>query len=209
MIEGPPYDGTGPADRDIAERIVESFNIVGGHLSADAHTHIHRKLGELWSVSPGEVSVADGDVLDIVVENPADSGNIVEVLSWSLGANNDSKVTQYRDSGIYTGNANQVLTQNFDDTVTESSDFNAEFATGADPQLVDTGTDTQFNGGFYTGQTQANKTTATIAGRPELDLTIAEGRSFAIHLEALSAVDPIPGLVITEYEQERDLEPNP
>ena len=186
----------------------ESSNRVGvvaGHLSADAHTHIHRELGELWSISPGEIEVADGDVLDIAVENPTDSGNIVEVLSWSVGANDESKVTQYRDDGLYTGNETAITPQNFDDDITESADTNAEFATGAAPQLVDTATDTQFNGGFYTGQTQAGKTTATVAARPNLDLTISEGRSFAIHMEALSAVEPIPGLVIAEYDADRQL----
>jgi len=197
-----------PTNNDLEYRqttALEKFRFAAGHVSADGHTHIHRELGELWSVAPGEISMADGDVLDIVVENPADSGNVLEVLSWSVGANSDSQVTQYRDDGIYTGNETAITAQNFDDTVTGAANFNAEYATGADPQLVDTSADTQFNGGFYTGSSQADKATATVAARPELDVTVGEGRSFAVHLKALSAVDPIPGLIVAEYGVDREI----
>lgn len=191
-----------------AEYLAGRVEKVAGHISADSHTHIHRELGELWSVSTGEIAVSSGDVLDIVVENPEDSGNVVEILSWSAGTNDDAKITQYRDSGIYTGDETGITPQNFDDNVTGDADVNAEFATGGAPQLVDPATDTQFNGGYYTSGTQGNTTAASVATRPDLDVTIGEGRSFAIHLEALSAVDPIPGVVIAEYERGRDIEPD-
>jgi len=189
-------------------RLNDDFSIVHGHLSADSHAHIHRELGELWSVSTGEVAVSAGDVLDIVVENPADSGNALEVMTWSIGANDSAKVTQYRDSGLYTGTATTITPSNFHDGVSEGSQsFNAEYQSGTGTQLIDTSTDDRFNGGFYTDGSSGSNIRGTVASRPELDITVSEGRSFGLHIEANNAVDPIPGLVIAEYEEGRDLEP--
>jgi hypothetical protein len=189
-------------------RLNDDFNIVAGHLSADGHAHIHRELGELWSTST-DVDVSSGDVLDVVVENPTGSGNVLEVVTWAVSVDGEAKGTQYRDTGIYTGNETAITPNNFDgDIAAGSQDFNAEYATGADPQLVDTGEDTQFNGGDHSSTGQGNRIAATSVSRPALDMVIAEGQSYAIHLEAEEDLNPIVSMVIAEYDQGRDLEAN-
>lgn len=209
MVQGPPYDGTGAANRDAAERLVESFSLVHGHLSADGHGHIHRHLGEMWSIST-DVDVASNDVLDVVIENPTDSGNIIEVLTWSASLDGEAKGTQYRDTGIYTGNETTITPNNFDGEIASGTqDFNAEYATGGSPQLVDTGQDTQFNGGTHSSTGQGNRVSATTASNPGLDVVLAEGQSYAIHIEAGEAINPIVSMSVAEYEQGRDIEPNP
>jgi hypothetical protein len=42
-----------------------------------------------------------------------------------------------------------------------------------------------------------------------LDVVLAEGQSYAIHIEAGEAINPIVSMSVAEYEQGRDIEPNP
>jgi len=189
-------------------RLNDDFNIVAGHLSADGHAHIHRELGELWSIST-DVDVPNGDVLDVVIENPTDSGNVVELITWGVSVDGAAKGTQWRDTGIYTGNETAITPNNFDGAITPGTqDFNAKYAIGGDPQLVNTAEDTQFNGGDHSSTGQGNRIAATSVSHTALDVVIAKGQSYAIHVEADEAINPIVSMVIAEYEQGRDIEPN-
>jgi len=77
---------------------------------------------------------------------------------------------------------------------------------GRPPQLVDTGADAQFNGGVHSGQTAAGgRVTATASSRPGLDATVAEGRSWALHIEADEAVNPIVSVAVAEHVAGRDI----
>lgn len=181
------------------------LRVVHGHLSADSHGHIHQHKGELWSISV-DVDVSSGDVLDVAIENPTDSGNILEILAWGVGIDGESKTTQWRDSGIYSGTATSVTPNNYTGTITAGSqDFDAEYSNGTGTQLVDTGTDTQFNGGFHSTSNRGSRKTATQGERPGIDVTVAEGEAWALHIEADDAINPIVGVTVAEYEKGRSI----
>jgi len=195
-------------DKTPTSRLQDDVGIAGSHLSADNHVHIHRHLGELWSISSPILSVSADDTYDIVVENPTDSGKELEVLFWSYGTDDKAQITHYRDTGIFDATAaTSIEPRNFDGTVADGTQtFNAGYSVGTGDQLIDTANDARFNGGYYTTASQGGNTRATAAERSALDITVPEGDSFGIHyVDGGNGSNPIPALIVAEYEQGRNI----
>lgn len=180
----------------------EELQLANGHLSTADHAHIHRHLGELWGVGV-DVNVGGASTLSVVVNNPSNSGNVVEVVLWSVGLDDQAKVTFWKDADIYTGNNTAITPRSFGGASDGDQTFNAEHGAG----IVNTGSDNQWPGGFHSSSSGfLSGARGSSASRPGLDVVLDEGEDFAVHIDPAADVNPLVEFVLSEYTVGRSIE---
>lgn len=74
-------------DSDSKWTDISMGDTIDGHLSTANHTHIHRHIDELYkSGSEGVITGVADATQDWVIENPTDSGNLVEIIQYKVTA---------------------------------------------------------------------------------------------------------------------------
>lgn len=187
-----------------AAHALSNMSFAAGHLSADPHTHIHNHLNELFIAgSDGVLSNVSEADQDYVVQNPSDSGKLVEFIHYKMTASTTYGTEQYENVDFPNGGTDITPWCTADHSVT--ADFNVKHtAPGDATNLVDVSTGDQLPGGVV-GGTKRNPTPFDLTGA---DIVIHPGETLCFRTTLAGTNEDIAYLaMLAEYKQGREIDP--
>ena len=185
-------------DTEWTELPMKLENTVDGHTSIANHTHIHRHLDELYFSGPEGVIVGVANATqDVVIQNPAGSGNDVEVIQFKMTASIGYDAEKYYNVDYPAGGTDISPWCLSDHAKTPT--FNAKYGGG----IADVGTADRKIPGGVVGGTKNNPTPFEIQGA---DIKLNPGETILFRTTLDSSNEDIAYLIlVAEYAQDRQI----